>query len=93
MALALHVVLALVLTGVLICQARAFAIVFRSWRMLVTRRRPRITDLIWVAIPVAVVLFLAARSWVVALDLGSPAESADKTLSVLGVADHPEVTR
>ena len=68
-----HVVLALVLTGVLACQARAFAAVLRSRRVLAAQRPPRRTDLVWVAIPVAVVVFLAARSWIVALDLGSPA--------------------
>lgn len=67
-----HVALALVLTGVLACQARAFATVLRSRRVLAARRPPRITDLVWVAIPLAVVLFLAARSWIVAFDLGSP---------------------
>ena len=73
MAVAVHVVLALVLTVVLVCQARAFAIVLRGRRVMATRRRPRISDLVWVAIPVVVVLFLAARSVIVALDLGSPA--------------------
>ena len=68
-----HVVLALALTGVLACQARALVTVLRSRRVLAARRPSRITDLVWVAIPVAVVLFLAARSWIVALDLGSPA--------------------
>jgi heme/copper-type cytochrome/quinol oxidase subunit 2 len=68
-----HVVLALVLSGVLACQARALAMVLRARRAVAARRPPRITDLVWVAIPVAVVVFLAARSWVVALDLGAPA--------------------
>ena len=69
----LHVVLAVVLTGVLVCQARAFRTVLRSRRLLAAGRPSRTTDLVWVAIPVAVVVFLAARSWFVALDLGSPA--------------------
>ncbi len=68
-----HVVLALVLTGVLACQARALVTVLRSRQVLAARRPACITDLVWVAIPVAVVLFLAARSWIVAFDLGSPA--------------------
>jgi glycerol-3-phosphate acyltransferase PlsY len=61
-----HVLLALVLTLVLVCQARALAAVLR-------RRRVQITELVWVIIPVAVVLFLAARSWIVAFDLSLPA--------------------
>ena len=71
-----HVVAALVLTALLACQARALAAVLRSRHALAARRRPRITDLVWVAIPVAVVLALTVRSWVVALDLGSPAVAA-----------------
>jgi len=69
----LHVVLALVLTGVLACQAGALATVLRARRAVSARRPARTTDLVWVAIPVAVVLFLAARSWIIAFDLRSPA--------------------
>ena len=69
----LHVVLAVVLTGLLACQATALAAVLRSRRVLSARRPTRATDLVWVTIPVAVVLFLAARSWIIALDAGSPA--------------------
>lgn len=68
-----HVLLALVLTLVLVCQARALAAVLRRRRVLATQRPLQITELVWVIIPVAVVLFLAARSWIVALDLGLPA--------------------
>ena len=67
-----HVVLALILTLVLGWQVRAFAAVLHLRRMLATERQRRITELVWVAIPVAVVFFLAARSWIVALDLGLP---------------------
>lgn len=67
-----HVVLALILTLVLVCQVRAFATVLRLRRALATQRQRRITELVWAAIPVAVVLFLAARSWIVALDPGLP---------------------
>ena len=70
---ALHVVLALVLTGLLACQASALACVLRFRRGLATRRPMRVTDLVWVTIPVAVVLCLAARSWIIAFDLDSPA--------------------
>ena len=68
-----HIVASLVLTALLAYQARALAAVLRSRRALAVGRRPRITDLVWVAIPVAVVLLRAVRSWFVALDLGSPA--------------------
>lgn len=67
-----HVVLALILTLVLVCQVRAFAAVLRLRRVLATQRERQITELVWVAIPVAVVFFLAARSWIVALDLSLP---------------------
>jgi heme/copper-type cytochrome/quinol oxidase subunit 2 len=70
---AVHVALALVLTLVLAGQARAFAAVLRSRRAVASRRPPRRTELVWIVIPVVVVLFLAARSWIIALDLGSPA--------------------
>ena len=70
---AAHVLLALILTMVLVCQARALASVLHSRRLLAKQRKPRVTELVWVAIPVAVVLVLAARSWLIALDLGLPA--------------------
>jgi heme/copper-type cytochrome/quinol oxidase subunit 2 len=73
-----HAVLALILTLVLVCQVRAFAAVLRLRRVLATQRERQLTELVWVAIPVGVVLFLAARSWIVALDLdlagGAPVE-------------------
>ena len=76
MSAAAHMVLALILTLVLACQARALAAALRSRRLHASRHPPRITELVWVAIPVAVVLFLAARSWIVALDLGPPATAS-----------------
>jgi hypothetical protein len=69
----LHVVLALVLTSMLACQAGALVTVLRSRRVLSAQRPTRVTDLVWVTIPVAVVFFLAARSWIVAFDLNRPA--------------------
>lgn len=62
-------VLALILTLVLACQARTLAAALRARRLHASARPPRITELAWVALPVAVVLFLAARSFIVALDL------------------------
>jgi heme/copper-type cytochrome/quinol oxidase subunit 2 len=67
-----RVVVALILTLVLVWQVGAFAAVLRLRRLLATQRQRQITELVWVAIPVAVVFFLAARSWIVALDLGLP---------------------
>jgi heme/copper-type cytochrome/quinol oxidase subunit 2 len=83
---AVHVALALVLTLVLAGQAGAFTAVLRSRRALASRRPPRRTELVWVVIPVAVVLFLAARSWIIALDLGSPAVA---TVAPVNVSARP----
>ena len=93
MAVALHVVLALVLTGVLACQARAFALVLRSRRAQPSRFRPQLIDLVWIAIPVAVVLFLAARSWMMALDLGLPAVAGVAAEVPVGGEPAPAVQR
>src|SRR6266542_1793182 len=86
-----HVVLAVVLTLVLACQAGAFAAVLRSRRVLAAQRPPRIRDLVWVAIPVAVVLFLAARSWIVALDLGPPAMANVRPVDVSARPPSPPI--
>jgi hypothetical protein len=69
---AVHGVLTLALTLLLACQVGALAGVLRSRRALASRRRPQITELVSLALPVAVVLFLTARCWMVALDLGPP---------------------
>jgi len=86
-----HVVLAVVLTLVLACQAGTFAAVLRSRRVLAAQRPPRIRDLVWVAIPVAVVLFLAARSWIVALDLGPPAMANVRPVDVSARPPSPPI--
>ena len=80
LAIAQHLVMALILTGLLICQARTLAIVLRSRRSMRTGRHPRITDMVWIAIPLPAVVFLAVRSWVFALDLGA-AVAADPSLA------------
>ena len=72
LAIAQHVVLALILTGLLVCQARSLAIVLRRRRAMPTDGRQRGTDMVWIAIPLVVVLFLAVRCWILALDLGAP---------------------
>ena len=79
MAIARHVALALILTGALVCQARALAIVLRSRRAVPTEHPQRITDTVWIAIPLLAVRFLAVRSFMLAVDLGAPA-AADSTL-------------
>jgi heme/copper-type cytochrome/quinol oxidase subunit 2 len=68
-----HLLLALALTLFLAFQAGALVFVLRSRRALRTGRRRRPTELLWTAIPVMLVLFLAARSWVAVFDLGRPA--------------------
>ena len=69
----LHLLLALALTLFLAFQAGALVFVLRSRRALLTGRRRRPSELLWTAIPVMLVLFLAARSWVAVFDLGQPA--------------------
>jgi heme/copper-type cytochrome/quinol oxidase subunit 2 len=71
-----HAVLALILTGVLASQVRAFVALLRSRRGISARGASRKSDVVWMAIPVAVVLVLAARSWIAAFDLSSPAPAA-----------------
>ena len=69
----LHVVLGIVLTGVLAFQARVLVIVLQSRRTVVgTRRSKRITQVVWAAIPMVVVLVLAVRDWILAFALASP---------------------
>jgi len=67
-----HLLLALVLTLFLALQARSLALVLRYRRARVAPRAPRRMDLFWTCIPVAVVLFLAARSWVAVFGFGEP---------------------
>ena len=86
-----HVVLALILTLVLVWQVKAFAAVLHLRRILATQRRRRITELVWVAIPVAVVVFLAARSWIVALDLGLPGLAGVAPVEVFAQPSSPQM--
>jgi len=69
-----HVVLAVVLTLFLAAQARSFVFVMRCRREAPRRRRP--SDALWTAIPLLVVLALAARSWVTVFDLQRAAAAA-----------------
>jgi heme/copper-type cytochrome/quinol oxidase subunit 2 len=67
-----HLLLAVILTLFLALQAKSLAVVLRYRRATVAPRRPRRTDLLWTCIPIAIVLFLAARSWVALLGLPQP---------------------
>ena len=71
-----HLLLAVVLTVFLAAQARSFLYVMRCRRDQERRRRRRRTDVLWTAIPVIIVLALAARSWVAVFDLGRPATAS-----------------
>jgi heme/copper-type cytochrome/quinol oxidase subunit 2 len=76
-----HLLLALVLTVFLAAQASALAFVFRSRRTVSARGARRRSDLLWTCIPVLLVLFLAARSWVAVVDVHRPAVAATGTPS------------
>jgi heme/copper-type cytochrome/quinol oxidase subunit 2 len=71
-----HLVLAVVLTLFLAAQVRSFVYVMRSRREQEPGRRQRRTDLFWTAIPVIIVVALAARSWVAVFDLERPATAS-----------------
>jgi len=74
----LHVLLALVLTSFLALQAGGLVSVLRARQAHSGARRVRRTELIWTCIPVAVVLLLAARSWIAVLDVERPAIAAPR---------------
>lgn len=75
-----HLLLALVLTVFLAAQASALALVLRSRRAASTPGAARArSDLLWTCIPVLLVLFLAARSWVAVVDVHRPAVAATGT--------------
>jgi heme/copper-type cytochrome/quinol oxidase subunit 2 len=88
-----HLLLAVVLTLFLAFQAASLVFVVRYRRARVAARPPGRTDLLWTAIPVMVVLFLAARSWVAVFDLDRPAVAsavtqAEIVTGVRGPAPH-----
>ncbi|HUM17435.1 MAG TPA: hypothetical protein VL086_17190 [Candidatus Nitrosotalea sp.] len=74
-----HLLLALVLTVFLAAQASSLVFVLRSRRAISPRSARRSTDLLWTSIPVLLVLFLAARSWVAVVDVQRPAVAATGT--------------
>lgn len=67
-----HLVLAVILTLLLAFQARSLLVVLRHRRARVVARSPRASDFLWTCIPVVIVLFLAARSWVAVFGLEHP---------------------
>ncbi|HET8577267.1 MAG TPA: hypothetical protein VFO18_09230 [Methylomirabilota bacterium] len=74
-----HLLLAIVLTLFLAFQASSLAFVLRSRRA--PGRARRRADVLWTAIPVVVVLFLATRSWLAAFDVQRPAVASAITQS------------
>jgi heme/copper-type cytochrome/quinol oxidase subunit 2 len=80
-----HLLLALVLTVFLAAQASSLAFVLRS-RRAVAARTARRSDLLWTCIPVLLVLFLAARSWLAVVDVPRPAGAAIGTPTELAAA-------
>ena len=68
-----HLLLAVVLTLFLALQMSSLAFILRSRRARGAAGPRRTTDLVWTTIPVAVVLVLAARSWVAVFDVERPA--------------------
>lgn len=68
-----HLLLAVILTSFLAFQTASLLFVVRYRRARLAARPPRRTDLVWSSIPIVIVLFLAARSWVAAFDLERPA--------------------
>ena len=75
----LHLLLAVILTLFLALQARSLLVVLRHRRATVAARHRRRTDLLWTCIPVVIVLFLAARSWVAVFGLAQPEIAAAVT--------------
>jgi heme/copper-type cytochrome/quinol oxidase subunit 2 len=74
-----HLLLAVVLTLFLAFQAASLVFVVRYRRARLAARPPGRADLLWTTIPIMVVLFLAARSWVAVFDLERPAVASAVT--------------
>ena len=93
MSIIVHLLLAVVLTLFLAFQAASLVFLVRYRRARVAARPPGRADLLWTTIPIMVVLFLAARSWVAVFDLERPAVASAVTQaeiapSVRGPAPH-----
>lgn len=89
----LHLLLAVALTLFLTFQAGALVFVLRSRRAQGLGRRRARSDLLWTLIPVALVLFLAARSWLAVFDIERPAVAAAVTPAALAEARPPTPVR
>ncbi len=76
-----HLWLAVVLTLFLAVQASCLVFVLRSRRAMTAGRPPRRAELLWTCIPVLIVFFLAARSWVAAFGIAGPAAASAVTAS------------
>jgi len=74
-----HLLLAVVLTLFLAFQATSLIFVLRYRRARIAARPPGRADLLWTCIPIMIVLFLAARSWVAVFDLERPAAASAVT--------------
>ena len=79
MSIIVHLLLAVVLTLFLAFQAASLVFLLRYRRARVAARPPGRADLLWTTIPIMVVLFLAARSWVAVFDLERPAVASAVT--------------
>jgi heme/copper-type cytochrome/quinol oxidase subunit 2 len=88
-----HLLLAVVLTLFLAFQAASLVFVVRYRRTRIAARPPGRMDLVWTTIPIMIVLFLAARSWVAVFDLerlavASAVTQAESVTGVRGPAPH-----
>ena len=89
MSIIVHLLLAVVLTLFLAVQMKSLASVLRYRRARVAVRPPGRTDLVWTTIPILIVLFLAARSWVAVFDIERPAVAAPVAQATRAVAGAP----
>lgn len=88
-----HLLLAVILTLFLALQARSLAVVLRHRHARAASRPPRRTDLLWTCIPVAIVLFLAARSWVAVFGLEQPPVASAVTQAEPGASHRAGLSR
>jgi heme/copper-type cytochrome/quinol oxidase subunit 2 len=86
-----HWLLAVILTLFLALQVRSLLVVLRHRRAASTARRA--TDLLWTCIPVVIVLFLAARSWVAVTGLAQPEIAAAVTKQEPGATERSALQR
>jgi heme/copper-type cytochrome/quinol oxidase subunit 2 len=84
-----HLALALTLTVFLAVQIRALVAVWRARRVHGAGRGRRPGEALWTAIPVLVVLCLAARSWLVVLEPERPAAASAVRAATLPAAPAP----